>query len=212
MYSAMESRWFIVLSFVLAGVGLSGAHLRDVKPPGSWMAGLQTPETVREFKSAARPQKERSWLFAEPAGRFHSKWIQSADDKLRWKFPVEPVEPEIRPPVQLKVQQPVVSNKVAVKCGESRVQVEVSQDLLGVGKLAKPDEVTLGGCPPAEIDPLSHVLIFESELHACGSTLEVNEAGFVYAFKLIYDPRMLDSSPITRSQRTVIGVECHYMS
>ncbi|XP_017292029.1 uncharacterized protein LOC108248062 [Kryptolebias marmoratus] len=208
----MESRQFIVLSFVLAGVRLSGARLRGVRPSGYWMAGTQTPDIVKEFKSAVGPQKEHSSLFAELVGRFHSKWLQSADDKLRWKFPVEQVEPEIRPPVQLNVQQPVVSNRVAVKCGESKVQVEVSQDLLGIGKLVNPDEITLGGCPPVEIDDLSHVLIFESELHNCGSTLEVNEAGFVYVFKLIYDPRILGTSLITRSQRTVIGVECHYIN
>ncbi|XP_037553045.1 zona pellucida sperm-binding protein 3 [Nematolebias whitei] len=207
----MESMQLIVLSFVLAGVGVSGGF-RGVRPPGYWMAGTQSPQAAKELKSAVGPQRHHSSLLAESAGRFHSKWIQSAYDKLKWKFPEDPVEPVTRPPVQLKVPEPMVSNRVAVKCGESKVQVEVSQDLLGIGKLVKPDEITLGGCPPAEIDHLSHVLIFESELHDCGSTLEVNEAGFVYAYKLIYDPMTLGISPITRSQRTVIGVECHYMN
>lgn len=172
LHSTMESRQVIVLSLVLAGVVLSEA-LRGVRPPGYWAAGKQTSKLEKEFKLADGLQRERFSLFAEPAGRFHSKWVQSADDKLKWNFPEDPVEPVTRPPVQLKVVQPTVSNRVAVKCGESRVQVEVSQDLLGIGKLVNPDEVTLGGCRPAEIDHHSHVLVFESELHDCGSTLTV---------------------------------------
>ena len=40
----------------------------------------------------------------------------------------------------------------------------------------------------------------------------MTEDNLIYAFALIYDPKVSGRSPITRSQSAVIGVECHYMS
>ncbi|KAF7219293.1 zona pellucida sperm-binding protein 3-like [Nothobranchius furzeri] len=209
----MESSQVIVFSFVLVLVGLSDSRLPSMRPAAHWAAVMHSPGEVQVRSAAGGPERKHFSVFMKPANRFLSKQVQSKGDEFKWTFPedsVSPVTPAIEPLVPFNVLQPAVSSRVAVRCGESRIQVEVSQDLLGLGRLIHPDDITLGGCPPTEMDPSSNVLIFESELHDCGSTLEVYESGFVYAYKLVYEPRMLDSSPITRSQRTVIRVECHY--
>ncbi|XP_041850999.1 uncharacterized protein LOC121646177 isoform X2 [Melanotaenia boesemani] len=200
----------LVLVLVLACFRLSEAHFSSVRvPPPYWAAKMQLPAAV-EAKPAMQPERERASRVAQQTASFRSKWIQPAGEPLTWKFPEDPLAPVKELPFHFQVQQPVVPNRVAVRCGESRVQVEVSQDLLGLGTLINPDEITLGGCPAKEVDPSAHVLIFESELHDCGSTLEIREKGFVYAFKLFYKPKMLGKSPIIRSQSADIRVECHY--
>ncbi|XP_015240493.1 PREDICTED: zona pellucida sperm-binding protein 3-like [Cyprinodon variegatus] len=205
----MESRQLFVFSALLACVGLSDGFLLGMKPLSYWGAVMQTPEAV-PAQSAADPVKEPFSLFARPADVFHSKWIQAAGHQNKWRFPEGPAAPVSKRPVELKVEQPVPSSRVAVRCGESKIHVEVKQDLLGLGKLVDPEEITLGGCPAAGIDRLAHVLIFESELHDCGSTLEVSQDGLIYTFKLIYNPKIFARSPIIRSQRTEIDVECRY--
>jgi len=167
----MEARLLVVVVFGHVCVRLTDARLGSMRGPPYWAAKLQKPEEVEA--EPVDPKREHSSLFARPAGSFHSKWIEPADKHFSWKFPEHPVDPVKKLPFQFKVQEPVVPNRVAVRCGESKVQVEVSQDLLGFGTLISSDEITLGGCPAKEVDDLSHVLIFESELHDCGSTLEV---------------------------------------
>ncbi|MED6252676.1 hypothetical protein ATANTOWER_015204 [Ataeniobius toweri] len=199
----MESRQLFVFSFLLACVSLGDALLHGMRPPSYW-------GTVMQTKSPVNPVKEPFSMFAKPVNGFHSKRILPAPDQPEWTFPEVPVAPVNKQPVQLKVMEPVPSSRVAVRCGESKIHVEVKQDLLGIGKLIDPEEITLGGCPAAGIDHFSHVLIFESELHHCGSTLEVSQDGVIYAFKLLYHPKMWGMSPIIRSQRTEIVVECRY--
>lgn len=155
--------------FVLAFSGVGDAQRRGMRPP-PWAAKMQNPH-VAATRTRVLAGKGHSPSLQDDG--LDSKWIRPAGEQLKWKFPEPPAEPVNRPPVQFKLQQPVVSNRVAVKCGESKVLVEVSQDLLGIGTLISPDEITLGGCPVTEVDDRSQVLIIESELHECGSTLMV---------------------------------------
>ncbi|KAF6735970.1 Zona pellucida sperm-binding protein 3 [Oryzias melastigma] len=196
------------LVLVLAFCGVGDAQRRGMRPP-PWAGKMQNPE-VAATRTRATSGKDHFPSLLDDG--LDPKRIRPAGEQLKWKFPEPPADPVNRPPVQFKLQQPVVTNRVAVKCGESKVQVEVSQDLLGIGALISPDEITLGGCPVTEVDDHSQVLIFESELHECGSTLMLEDKGFVYAFKLIYNPKSMARSPITRSQSTAIAVECHYKS
>ncbi|XP_070684733.1 zona pellucida sperm-binding protein 3-like [Pempheris klunzingeri] len=201
----MGSRRLIVFGFVLACVRLSGARFLSLTVPTYW--GV---EAEVEAEPVAEPEREHSRDSAQRAGWLQDGRLQAAGEPLSWRFPEDPVDLVKRPPVQFKMRQLAKGGRVAVRCGESRVQVEASQDLLGLGKLAKPEEVTLGGCSATDVDHLSHVLIFESELHGCGSTLLLTEDTFMYAFTLVYNPGVSDRSPIIRSQRAVIDVECHY--
>ncbi|XP_078100654.1 zona pellucida sperm-binding protein 3-like [Sander vitreus] len=199
----MGSRQFIVFGFVLASVRLSDAQFLSMGEPTYW-------EVEVEVSPAAEPERERSRKSIQQAHSFRAKQIRPALKPHSWKFPEDPVDLVRKPPVKFELQQLVTTNRVAVRCGESRIQVEVSQDLLGLGKLIKPEEITLGHCSATEVDDLSHVLVFESELHTCGSRLVVKENVFIYAFTLVYNPKVSGRSPIIRSHSAVIGVECHY--
>ncbi|XP_047450440.1 zona pellucida sperm-binding protein 3-like [Mugil cephalus] len=190
-------------SFALACVRLGDARFLSVSVPTHWGVEEQRPAVVE-----TEPERKHSSQSVRQAGALRTE--QTTVEPLYWKYPGEPAEPAVRPPVGFKLKRPVAADSVAVRCGESKVFVEVSQDLFGLGKLVTPGEVTLGGCPAVEIDDFAHVLIFESELHGCGSKLVMIETTIIYAFTLVYNPRVLGSSPIIRSQRAVIGVECHY--
>ncbi|KAF3847241.1 hypothetical protein F7725_020269 [Dissostichus mawsoni] len=186
----MGSWQLLVVGFVLACVGLSDARFLSLSGPTYF--GV-------EVEIEPEPEREHSRESVLHADSLQAEQIQPGEQTLSWRFPKDPVE-----------TQPVNTNRVAVRCGESRVQVEVSQDLLGRGMLIKPEEITLGGCSATEVDNLAHVLAFESELHGCGSTLVMKENSLIYAFALVYNPEVSDRSPIVRSQSAVIGVECHY--
>ncbi|XP_051253670.1 zona pellucida sperm-binding protein 3-like [Dicentrarchus labrax] len=201
----MRSKQLFVISFMLACVRLSNAGLS--RRVTTYLG--QKPSEV-EAEPVAGPEREYFRGYAQQAGRLQAEQRQPVGGPILWKYPEDPVDLVKKPPVGFKLRQPVMTNPVAVRCGESRIQVEVSQDLLGLGKLIKPEEVTLGGCPATEIDNLSHVLIFECELHHCGSTLVMTEKAFIYTFALVYDPKVSSRSHIIRSQGAVIGVQCHY--
>ena len=124
-----------------------------------------------EVEPTAQPEREYSRESTQQAGMLQAQKIWPALNPLSWKFPEDPLDSVNTSPVKFEQQQPETTERVAVRCGESRIQVEVSQDLLGLGKLIKPEEITLGGCSATEVDNLSHVLAFESELHSCGSKL-----------------------------------------
>lgn len=168
----MGSRQLIVFGFVLACVRLSDARFLSLTVPTYWGVEAQKPAEA-EAEPAAEPEREHSRESARRAGGPRARQLQHAGQALSWSFPQGPVDPVNRPPVKFELRRPETTDRVAVRCGESRIQVEVKQDLLGLHKLIKPEEITLGGCSAIEVDDLSHVLAFESELHDCGSTLVV---------------------------------------
>ncbi|KAJ8401553.1 hypothetical protein AAFF_G00378700 [Aldrovandia affinis] len=83
-------------------------------------------------------------------------------------------------------------------------------DLFGSGQLIQPSDITLGGCWPTGEDGSAQVLVFETELQGCGSTLTITEDS-LYAFVLIYEPKALGATPIIRTNGAVVHIECHYM-
>ena len=168
----MGSSRLIVLGFVLACVRLSDTRFPGMRLPIYQEVEAQKPAEV-EAEPAAGPEREHSRESAQQAGRLQSKQIQPAIEPLTWKYPEDPVDPHNKPPDKFELRQPGKTNRVAIRCGESRIQVEASQDLLGLGKLIEPEEITLGGCWATDIDKGAHVLIFECDLHSCGSTLVV---------------------------------------
>lgn len=89
--------------------------------------------------------------------------------KLTWRFPSLPEEPQ-QPDIPFELHHPVPANSVAAQCGENSIYVEVMEDFFGTGLHLMPSAFTLGGCTATGEDPSTQVLIFESELHGCGST------------------------------------------
>ncbi|TNN71038.1 Zona pellucida sperm-binding protein 3 [Liparis tanakae] len=198
----MGSSQLLVLGVVLVCVSFSAARFLRTRAPNYLGVGVKP--------AAAAPERRPSRKSTQQAAMFRAQQIQPVDDSLSWRFPEDPVDSVKVTPVNFELRQPETDNRVAVRCGESRIQVEVSQDLHGLGKLIDPEDITLGGCSPTEIDDWAHVLVFEYELHDCGSQRVMTEDDLIYAFTLIYEPKVSDGSHITRSQSAVIGVECHY--
>lgn len=166
----MGSRQLVAFGFVLICVRFINARSLSMKMPTYWWLNAQKPEADQP---RAEPEREHSRQFAQEPAIFQSKQSQQAVEPLSWKFPEDPVEPVAKAPLNFNLRQPVADSRLAVRCGESVIQVEVKQDLLGLGKLIQQEEITLGGCSAIEVDDLSHVLMFRSELHGCGSTLVV---------------------------------------
>uniref|UniRef100_A0A8C1VY51 Zona pellucida sperm-binding protein 3 n=1 Tax=Cyprinus carpio TaxID=7962 RepID=A0A8C1VY51_CYPCA len=130
--------------------------------------------------------------------------------KLTWHFPSLPKEAQ-QPDVPFELRRPVPANSVAAQCGENSIYVEVKEDFFGTGKLLRSSALTLGSCTATGEDPSAQVLIFESELHGCGSIVTVTNDELVYTFKLIYTPQELSYGvPIVRSSSAMVGIECHY--
>ncbi|XP_073688669.1 zona pellucida sperm-binding protein 3-like [Garra rufa] len=131
--------------------------------------------------------------------------------KLTWSFPTLPEEPE-QPDVPFELRHPVPPNSVVAQCAESSVYVEVMKDFFGTGQSLKPTAFSLGGCTATGEDPSTQVLIFESELHGCGSIPQVTENQLIYTFTLTYTPQEASyGGPIVRSSGAVVNIECHYL-
>ncbi|XP_035767259.1 zona pellucida sperm-binding protein 3-like [Neolamprologus brichardi] len=198
----MGCRQLVAFSFVLAWVRLSDARFHSLNVPTHLGIKAQRPA---EADAPGEPDRVHSSQPAQQAATLN----QQALEPLSWRFPEDPVD-RVNKPFKFELKQPEAAYRVAVRCGESKIFVEVSRDLLGLGKLIKPEEISLGGCSATEADDSSHVLVFESELHSCGSELVLTENAFIYAFALVYNPEVFGRSGITRSQSAVIRLECHY--
>ncbi|XP_055778164.1 zona pellucida sperm-binding protein 3-like [Salvelinus fontinalis] len=172
-----------------------------LKPMAFQRSAVLQPRDFQNQRSAVlHPRKQDSV--------FQSK--QVFETPLTWTFPHNPVleaKPEVK---NFELKQPVPANTVQVKCGENLVQVEVKQDLFGIGQLIQPADLTLGGCAAAGEDVEAQRLIFESELQGCGSTLKMLEDTFIYTFHLLYKPSHIGDTPVVRTTEAVVGIECHY--
>lgn len=98
---------------------------------------------------------------------------QVLHEPLSWRFPDPPTEELPLYPPDFELTPPTAPNSVAVVCEENSVRVEAKRDLLGIGIPVRAADLTLGGCPATGEDVQAEVLVFESELHKCGSQLLV---------------------------------------
>ncbi|KAG8012584.1 Zona pellucida sperm-binding protein 3 [Nibea albiflora] len=96
---------------------------------------------------------------------------QEFEKPITWKYPEDP-QPEPQPEVPFELRHPVAAATVAVECREIDAHIEAKKDLFGIGQFINPNDLTLGTCNAVAEDTAAQVLIFESELHACGSTLD----------------------------------------
>ncbi|XP_049928889.1 zona pellucida sperm-binding protein 3-like [Epinephelus moara] len=177
--------------FCLFCGALSAAQ--DFIQPAAGRFGHQIPERSEVQEPAAVLQEKQS--FREP---------------LSWRFPDPPAEEEARFPPDFELKAPEAADSVSAVCGENSIRVEAKKDLLGIGKPVLAADVTLGGCPATGEDPEAQVLVFESELHGCGSQLLMSEDSFIYAFTLIYTPSPLGNSQIIRTRGVTVSIQCHY--
>ncbi|XP_008289239.1 zona pellucida sperm-binding protein 3-like [Stegastes partitus] len=134
---------------------------------------------------------------------------QTFEKPLTWTYPEDPQPPE-KVEVPFELRFPVPAATVAVECRESEAHVEVKKDMFGIGQFINPADLTLGTCSAVAEDNVAHVLIYESALQACGSTLVLTEESLVYTFTLNYNPQPVGSSPVVRTSKAAVIVECHY--
>ncbi|CAK6968983.1 zona pellucida sperm-binding protein 3-like [Scomber scombrus] len=134
---------------------------------------------------------------------------QTFNEPLKWEYPLL-AEPEPGPTVPFELRHPVPAKTVAVECREKDAHVEVKKDFFGIGQLINPADLHLGTCGPVAEDTGAQVLIYVSELHDCGSSLRMDEHFLIYTFQLNYDPQSLGPSPVVRTTKAAVIVECHY--
>lgn len=108
-----------------------------------------------------------------------SQTKQTFEKPLTWKYPEDP-KPDPQVEVSFEMRYPVAASTVAVECRERDAHVEVKRDLFGTGQPINPADLTLGDCGVVAEDPIAQVLIFESELHLCGSVCMVSRLKKIY--------------------------------
>ncbi|XP_034034900.1 zona pellucida sperm-binding protein 3-like [Thalassophryne amazonica] len=108
----------------------------------------------------------------------------------------------------VKVDQRVPADSVAVHCGDGKVTVEVKQNFLGNNQLIHPSDLTLGGC--AALEAADHILLFQTELQSCSSTMNLTEESLIYTFSLSYLPTPIGNTFILKTNPAEVVIECHY--
>ncbi|XP_042351743.1 zona pellucida sperm-binding protein 3-like [Plectropomus leopardus] len=175
---------------------------------GALSAAWDSNRNIQPAAGTFGHQKQDQPEGQEPPDVLQEK--QSFREPLSWRYPDPPPEEEPRFPPDFELKAPVAPDSVSAVCGENSVRVEAKMDLLGIGKPVLAADVTLGGCPATGEDPEAQVLIFESELHGCGSQLLMSEDSFIYAFTLHYTPSPLGDSQIIRTRDVTVSIQCHY--
>ncbi|KAF3836838.1 hypothetical protein F7725_004302 [Dissostichus mawsoni] len=178
----------------------SGAFLdRNVSPclMSCSMGWLQAASTIPEASPRQEPVKQ------QPQTPQQTK--QTFERPLTWGYPEDPTpDPE--------VEIPVAAATVAVECRESIAHVEAKKDLFGIGQFVNPADITLGNCAAVAEDNAAQVLIFETELQSCLSTLTVTEDYLIYSFTLNYDPKPLADTLVVRTNKAAVSEEFLYFT
>ncbi|KAI7798637.1 zona pellucida 3 [Triplophysa rosa] len=129
-------------------------------------------------------------------------------EKLTWTFPRLPEEP-VQLEILFELRYPLSPNSIGAQCGENSVYVEVMEDFFGTGKLLMASGFALGGCGPIGQDNNARVLLFESELHGCGSSSN-QKYELVYTFSLVYTPQEIVYTFSLVYTPQEISNGCHY--
>uniref|UniRef100_A0A3B4YRX4 Zona pellucida sperm-binding protein 3 n=1 Tax=Seriola lalandi dorsalis TaxID=1841481 RepID=A0A3B4YRX4_SERLL len=169
-----------------------------------WGGALHKPSNPKYQKPSAPVRQEPKQVPQDPQ---QSK--QTFEKPLTWTYPEDP-KPEVQPDVPFELRHPVPAATVAVMCREKDAHVEVKKDLFGIGQFINPADLTLGACGAVAEDTGAQILIFEAELHDCGSILTMTEESLIYTFTLNYDPQPVGGSNVVRTSKAAVIVECHY--
>ncbi|XP_074533891.1 zona pellucida sperm-binding protein 3-like [Halichoeres trimaculatus] len=168
--------------------------------------GASAAQELNQNQNQFTHQKLDQTGVQEPTALLQQK--QSFHEPLTWRFPDPLPEDEPRFPPEFELKTPTAASSISAICRDSTVRVEAKRDLLGIGTPVRAEDVTLGGCPVTVEE--AEVLVFESELHGCGSQLMMTEDSFIYIFTLLYNPTPLGNSQILRTRDVSVNIECHY--
>uniref|UniRef100_A0A8D2ZZC8 Zona pellucida sperm-binding protein 3 n=1 Tax=Scophthalmus maximus TaxID=52904 RepID=A0A8D2ZZC8_SCOMX len=177
---------------------------------------LRSPAVGQKQKTIPNPQEMQ-------AGRLTSEQLElggTVHTQEPWKPAARgpDLNPAVRQQPKVKVEQrvPVPAHSVAVRCGEREVTVEVRKNFLGNGQLIRPSDLTLGGCAASAAAAATataataHVLLFQTELQSCGSTVKMTGGALVYSFSLVYSPTPIGNTFIVKTNPAEVAIECHY--
>lgn len=168
-----------------------------------WSGAFNKPSNPRYEKPSPPVSHPSKQLPQDP-----SQSKQTFEKPLTWRYPEDPkADPPAEVPFELR--HPVPAPSVAVECRERDAHVEIKKDMFGTGQFINPADLTLGTCAVVAEDTAAQVLIFEAELHDCGSTLMMTEHSLVYTFVINYNPQPL-GPPVVRTSGAAVIVECHY--
>lgn len=136
----------------------------------------QWGESYNKAAAPSRYQKPAPPVRQEPvkqAPQQPQQTKQTFEKPLTWTYPEDP-QPDPQVEVPFELRHPVPAATVAVECRETDAHVEVKKDMFGSGQFINPADLTLGNCGAVAEDTSAQVLIFEAELHDCGSSLAVS--------------------------------------
>ncbi|KAI7814156.1 egg envelope protein [Triplophysa rosa] len=187
------------------------APVRFQQQQTSTSASQQAPQGSAYFQASRTGMSSMvdPWRLIQEGNSQSKQLMQGPVAPLTWQYPLMPEEP-LMPEVPFELRTPSPSVSVAARCGENFVQVEVKKDFYGNGQFVDPAFLSLGGCGAVGEDPDAQILIFETELQTCGSSLTMTADALVYTFTLRYTPETVGGTPIVRAEAAVVPIECHY--
>ncbi|XP_061571700.1 zona pellucida sperm-binding protein 3-like [Cololabis saira] len=171
---------------------------RQEKPGKSDKEQMQTPEGPQGLQPRQySPELHRT----RPTAQEMLQLVNHGPDRL-------PVKKESKVVVKFEQRVATPAESVSVHCGEEKITIAVRQNFLGNGQLIRPGDLTLGGCAAAEV--VDHVLLFQTQLHACDSTAMMTEDTLVYTFSLTYFPTAIGTTSVLKTNLAEVPVQCHY--
>ncbi|MGH0187431.1 UNVERIFIED_CONTAM: hypothetical protein FKN15_025107 [Acipenser sinensis] len=174
---------------------------------GLWIPDIGFPNRHRPTPASAwrvfgnqRPQS-RGEIIRDPVGaglgRFKGRVPQGASSKGIISYKI------------VRGSSPNPFQSVSIKCGDQKLRVAVNKDFFGTGTQLQASEVSLGsGCPSNGVESaFSNTIVFEYDLHACGSKRTITDPELIYSNTIYYRPA--PGSSLTQPQS--VNVECRYI-
>lgn len=151
--------------------------VRTRGPAASWRAGpAMAGPPSQEFKPMQVQVQRTNYAPVQSRMNIRPEQRHEYPSQVQQKLVPGPVlQPVVKDEVLMlsDPKTPVPANTVDVQCGEVSVKVQARQDFLGNAQFIHPSDLTLGGCPFVGFDDHARIVVFESALQGCGSTLTV---------------------------------------
>ncbi|XP_056426014.1 zona pellucida sperm-binding protein 3-like isoform X2 [Hyla sarda] len=195
-------RWRCLLVVLLYGSGFSSALGRHRRQSNTWRSNQPEWGSPRRLgQSASGLGSSRSNPWAQSVSGFGS--ARALMPVYGWGSRSLGADHQSR---QLPPQSS--SSPISVQCNEDSMVVTVKRDFYGNGFLVKASDFRLGSCSP-ETQSSDTVMVFDNEVQACGSRLQMTPDFMIYQTMLNYNP-VLSNSVIIRSSPAMVPVLCYY--
>ncbi|XP_075715392.1 zona pellucida sperm-binding protein 3-like [Rhinoderma darwinii] len=192
--------WFFV--GFLCGPGFSSSLVRRRRQSDAWWRDYQpgwgSSRGLGQSPSGVGSPRGNPWSPGQLVSGFGA--LRGAQSGWGSRYPGGEVQPR-----QL-VQHP--NSPISVQCGEDKMVVMVLKDFYGNGNLLKASDLSLGSCVPG-FQSSDTMVVFNNDVQACGSSLQMTPDFLIYRTMLNYDPA--SSNPvIIRSSPAMVPILCYY--